>query len=443
MQPRYVNLEPSPSPEYLPRLIKQPSPEPVYTSSTNRRPKRRPRTKASQGDTVLIGYMGNLNNPEVATRAGEEPLNSASEASQSEADDRPRSVMPENGAASGETRNSSLVQTAQHALPLLNGLEEPSEDQPGVSYSDSTRPALPSLSTKGVLSPSRDMAMGGGAEVKSGSVDRLSPNPNGCDPAPIAAGSNQPVASRLTPPTWSRPGQARRRHSSETSPVWRYAIPASEASPLETLPAMQNSPPSMSANSPKGQQTLPPLYAHLGNLVVGHPVTDNARRTKRLSPGRSPYQSVSGSVRSPSLGPMQPRSGQFPSPQARTNGHFSSPYSPARLWSPPCSDPSPREPYPPNPDALPPSRRSLEPNRYYPNGRVDQGKERTTASAESYPVAVSYGTEISPTGDHVNLETTRPMPQPPPGTLPAVTGSFRCEHSDCKANPFQTQYLLK
>lgn len=446
MRQRIVTLKPSPSPEYLPQVNKQPSPEPVYRSSTNRRPKRRARTKASQGDAVLVGYMANQNNPEVAARAGEEALNSQSEASQSEADDPSPSVTPGNGGASGETSNNALVQTAQHALPLLNGPEELREDHPGVTTGDPTRLALPSLSTKDLLSPSRDVATVGGAEAKSGidgAVDRLSPNPNAFDQAPIAADNIQGIATRLTSPASSRPSQGRRRHSSETSPLRRYAIPASEASPMETLPAMQNSPPSMSANSPKGQQTLPPLYAHLSKLVEGHPLNDNARRTKGLSPGRSPYQSVNGSVRSPSLGPIQPRSGQYPSPQARTNGHFSSRYSPVQSWSPSYSDPSPREPYPHNPDALTSPPRSHEPSRYYPNGRIAPGKERTTVSAESYPIAGSYGTEISPTSDHINLEVNRPILQPPPGNLPAVTGLFRCEHSDCKAQPFQTQYLLK
>ena len=56
----------------------------AYPRSKPRKRRRRPKAEASQGDAVLIGYMGGLNHPDLASKAGEEPLDQESEESTDE-----------------------------------------------------------------------------------------------------------------------------------------------------------------------------------------------------------------------------------------------------------------------------------------------------------------------------------------------------------------------
>lgn len=442
MQKIKVNLTPTPSPKFLPQTIKPRSPEPVGGWPTHRRRKRRSRTKPSQGDAVLVGYMGNHNNSEVASRAGEEPLNSASDVSQDEASDEFPSTVSENGGVSEGMRNDGRGETVPHVRPVFRGSEEPSEYRARVRKEDSMKPALRSLLTRDLLPPSREVAVPDATKTKSGkhdSDDGLPPNVNGMYQASTGAPNHPIPSTRLASQSSSRPSQALRRHSSGNSALRKFAIPPSEASRMETLPAMQNPPPSRSATTPKEQQTLPPLHAHLGDLVEG-----NARRPNGLSPGRSPYHPANERIRSPLPAPMNCRSGPFTSPQTRMTGPFPPQYPSVQFRPPPHGDPPPPGPYRRNPNAVtmsPPAGLGASP--YYPNGRTMPSEEMSIAPTENYPGARPYGTDISPSGDRISIESTRPMHQPPPGTQPAMAGSFKCEHSDCKAPPFQTQYLLK
>ena len=68
--------ENSPSPKYLPPPERSPTPEYLSRSSNlnSKGKKRRPKAQASQGDAVLIGYMGGLKHPDLTTKTGEVPL---------------------------------------------------------------------------------------------------------------------------------------------------------------------------------------------------------------------------------------------------------------------------------------------------------------------------------------------------------------------------------
>lgn len=378
---------------------------------------------------MLIGYMGDHNRPEVAARAGEEALNSATEASQSEAEDEFSSRMSENGDFAGGIQTEDPWKRNQRGPSFFGRTEETGRD---------TKYPLPSLSTQDLLPPPRDVAPFD--TVKSeprndGSSEHLYPKLNGMYPTSAGAPTTEFTSTRPTSQPASRPSQVLRRRSSGTSTLRKYAMPASEASRTETLPAIQNaqnSPSSLSATSPKEQHTLPPLHAVVADLVDGYPMkNEHTRRPNGLSPGQSPYNSVNESGRSPSLGPTSAKSGQF-SPrylQFRSLAH---------------GDPPARGPYRRNQNAAiltPPGNIGASP--YYPNGRTLPSEEMPMAPADSYQDTRSYGTDISPTGDRISLESTRPVLPPPPGTLPAMTGTFKCEHHDCKAPPFQTQYLLK
>ena len=283
------NLKPTPSPE-----AKSPSPDRVSTSN-HKGPKRRQKTQASQGDAVLIGFLGGLNTPDIASRAGEEPLNSAS---QSEAGDPSEGMEVEVASAAGE-KSFSLVQAAQDAL-LVDETEGPPEDRSGNPRADENRRSLSKLHTQDLVPSSTGKAASDttGLNVgKESSDSQISSNPE--TNTSVHSPSNvRALSPRASSPPPNRPAQVPprlRSHSSATSPLRRFAIPASEGSPMETLPAMHSSPSSHSAKSPKSQQTLPPLHAHFGNLVEGHSPSDSSMRPNGLNPTRHTLQLMNGS----------------------------------------------------------------------------------------------------------------------------------------------------
>lgn len=444
LEPRIVNLKPSPSPEYLPLKAKSPTPDRVSTSN-NKGPKRRQKTQASQGDAVLIGFLGSLNNPDIATRAGEEPLNSAS---QSEAGDQSEGMEDvEGGSAVGE-KSSSLVQTAQNALPLIDGSDARADDQPSNLKPDDSRPALSKIHTQDLnpskINPTSDTAGSNlGKEVSDGQVTS---NPKDANVTINNTRNIRGFSPRASPPPSIRPNHAnarRRSPSSATSPLRRFAIPISEGSPMETLPAMHSSPSSSSAKSPKSQQTLPPLHAHFGPLVEGRSPNDSDIRPNGINTGRHTFTLMNGAVHSPPLSSIPARSNQFSSAQARLNGRFP-PYpppqpSPASTYG----DASPREPYRQSQDSTSmPQPGRFGQSQYHSEGRTPQSDDLTPLSAESYPSAANFSADTSPNGDRINTEG-RVLPPLGVGTVPLMTGLFKCENAGCTAAPFQTQYLLK
>jgi len=67
----------------------------------------------------------------------------------------------------------------------------------------------------------------------------------------------------------------------------------------------------------------------------------------------------------------------------------------------------------------------------------------TTSSIEGY----SSGSQLTPSDSHSGHNTPRPSisTEPPQNPNPSLTaiGTYKCEHTGCKAPPYQTQYLLK
>ena len=425
MEKRIVNLTPTPSPELSPPVVKQSSPEAVARPSTSGRPKRR-RTKASQGDAVLVGYMANQNNPEVAAKAGEEALNSASEVSDSDADDSYPSTVSEAEGVLDARRKDDLGEIAPPAHLHRSGYQRPTEDRADRSKEDGAKPALPSLLTRDLGHPITPVGMFDAVQTRSGSDgsdDRRSLYGNGIHQASTRVQNIPPTSTRLASPIANRPSQVLRRQSSGNSTLRKFAMPASEASHTETLPAMQNTPSARSAHSPQEQPTLPPLQGLLSDL-------DHARRPNGLSPAP---------------GTMHSQSGPFTSPPSRMNNQFLPPYPPVQLRPLAHGDSPPRGSYRPTPNvvAISPTAHLGGSSYYSSNRRTHPNEDMAMAPAESYRDPGRYGSEASPSGDRLSMESTRAVLQPPQGVLPAPTGSFRCEYSDCKAQPFQTQYLLK
>lgn len=71
------------SPDDSPPAERSPTPERMSILKSRER-RRRPKARASQGDAVRIGFMGGLKHPDLASKAGEEPLSQESDESADE-----------------------------------------------------------------------------------------------------------------------------------------------------------------------------------------------------------------------------------------------------------------------------------------------------------------------------------------------------------------------
>ena len=428
---------PSPSPDLLP--AKLPSPERMGASSRNKGPKRRQKTQPSQGDAVLISFLGGLNVPDVAIRAGEEPLNSAS---QSEVEDLADSMNEEDESAVVQ-QNSSLVQAAQDALPLVGGIDKTTENSNDILTSNGSKRRLSKLHTQGLLPPS------------NAKVSNVSPliMREGCPndqviPKPQATLSSATDAytrgqSLVTSDSCSPDAKWARSDSPASSPLRKHLISASERSPLEMLPALQSSPPSLSNKSPNSPQTLPPLKAHLGHSYMERDIRNDKNRHGGINPGRQPIPMLNGAVHSPTLASAASSSNQYSRPSSLLNSHLPPPYASTQT-SPasPYSETSPREPY-----RVSQGPRSRSPPSIYdskqlhPNGCTLQVDKLPPLSANGCSNATKLGSDSSPIVGNSNIETGRPVLSLE--TAPLTTAPFKCEVPGCTALPFQTQYLLK
>ena len=133
--------EKSPAPECLPRPESSPSPERLIRSSKSviEDEEHHPKAQASQGDAVLIGFMGGLNHPDLATKAGEVPLPQSDE---SDVEDQPilggKKRYPKAQASQGDAvligfmggLNHPDLATKAGEVPLPQSDESDVEDQP-------------------------------------------------------------------------------------------------------------------------------------------------------------------------------------------------------------------------------------------------------------------------------------------------------------------------
>ncbi|KAL8963607.1 MAG: hypothetical protein Q9193_000150 [Seirophora villosa] len=415
---RIVNLRPSLSPELLPSPAKSSSPDRMSRSPRQKDRKRRRKTQASQGDAVLIGFLGGLNLPDVATRAGESPLNSAS---QSEADGFAQDMEPEDGEST--VKKDHLVQTAQDALSV--------DDNGDRGVAESARRIRPKILTQSLSSTSRDsdrrvQVKPQGKEERRNNASAV--KTENLDPAlgGLVDGNHQ---RGFSPPLTEGAQRSSDKHGSSplaTSPRLRQFM-ASNGS--ETLPAIQNATPVTSTKSPNGQQSLPSISAQLGELVDGPSPNETL-------PTRSSFPMPNG-IQSPPMSGISPRPNHYPSPQTRLNT-FPTPY-PATQPSPASTfgEVSPREPFRASHDPTSMSPPGKPGPPYYTSGRIAPNDELTPQSAESYAGLKGFAGGISPNGDHPNIEPGRPILPPLPGSGNLVTGTFkhvRANHTDRDMN---------
>ena len=380
--------------------------------------KRHPKAQASQGDAVLIGFMGGLNHPDLATKAGEVALPQSDD---SDVDD-PMDVDGREQTDENKPVNDKkieLIHLAENALPLVGR-----NDDHDASKNEHSRPARPKILTQTSLPEPKDVV-----HVKT--EYRQSSPPAG--PNSLKRAKDRSNASRSP----SRSSHRKRdSDSAAISPMLRrFTIPNSGRSPTETLPAMQQSPPSSSSKSPNGQHSLPSLRAiQLEPLLDGRSPNENAPH----GINRPSFPLSNGTVNSPPMSSIAPRQAQYPSPQTRMNGHFHQPY-PHGQPSPAYSDASPRDPANMSPPVKP-----VHPQNCF-GARTPQSEELTPQSAGSHLSASSFSTTPSPHAHHLDSDRGRPILPPLSGMAGGslMIGAFKCEHAGCTAPAFQTQYLLK
>ena len=380
--------------------------------------KRHPKAQASQGDAVLIGFMGGLNHPDLATKAGEVPLPQSDD---SDVDDPMdvdgREQKDENKSVYDE--NTDLVLLAENALPLVDR-----NSGYDVSKNEHSRPARPKILTQPSLPELKDAV-----HIKT-EYRQSSPLTEVSSPKRTKYRSN---ASHSPSRSSYKKGDP---DSAAISPMLRrFTIPNSERSPTETLPAMQQSPPSSSSKSPSGQHSLPSLRA-----IQLEPLLDSRSPNENAPHGisRPSFPLSNGTVKSPPMSSIAPRPAQYPSPQTRINGHFHQPYPHGQL-SPAYSDASPRD----SANMSPPGKPIHA--QYVSGGRTPQSEELTPQSAESHLSTSSFSSAPSPHPHHLDMDRSRPILPPLSGMTggPLMIGAFKCEHLGCIAPAFQTQYLLK
>ena len=394
---------------------------------------------------MLINSLGDHNHPELAATAGDELLDPGSPDPPLEADGSDEDM--ERSDRGSTVEQEILMQAAQDALGVstaVTGYEASLDMAHTGRESNSTPRVRPKILTH-TLTPKRELPVeSDGTQVKEGS-DHLASHTkdsNLVDCLLKLKDSSPPISH----PSSSRHGQSNgnvEADSMATSPNLRqYAIPVSEGSPRETLPAIQSSSPQDSSKTPNGQQSLPSLHAQLGSLADPPSTHDNILRSNGLGhQGRQSLPTANGTAHSPPKDPNSSRPSPFTNLQTRANCHFTQSYGPSQ---PSPASVSPRDPFRQGQDPTsmsPPGKPG--PHQLYSSALTPQSDVQTPLSAESHPSASSFSTDTSPKGDRMSIDGSRPVLPPLPLTGPLVGGVFKCEHAGCVALPFQTQYLLK
>lgn len=417
-----VTLKPSPSPDYD-SSSDSPEPEQLPPGTKARR---RPRAQASRGDAVLIGFMGGLNHPELANRAGEEVLPQSDSEPSSVAND----VESPPGAAEQADDSVNLA-----GSPLSLSDVEPIERQVFTGSSETGnggRPELPRLQTEEQGASSiHEVTISHDApqpqspdESESLSPRQISPR-TATDSTPGVAVTNarstkSPVSSRSS--TDREPG-----HRAMSSALRPYTVTSADRTPGDTLPAMQTSPPTNTSKSPGPPQGLPSLHdSGLKPLLDGGPV-------KNGFPAHS-TPSASSSALSPAASSKMAR---FPSSPGRSNSAFPQNFAHGQP-SPAYSNASPREAA----RMSAPSHPNIQPPKFPPKSASEA---LTPQSADNCTIGYAGASSPLPSGEPIEIDRAGRILPPlvPHLGPPIINGHFKCQHEGCTAAPFQTQYLLK
>ncbi|KAI9656561.1 MAG: hypothetical protein M1821_004768 [Bathelium mastoideum] len=481
LQPVYVKAKPSPSPPpFVPQRKIPPSPEDVSTHSSKRRKRaNRPKARASQGDAVLINFLGNTNHPDIARTAALEPLNSASQSEASESEDEMEAVMNsrpgtgpdplnQNSPPSGEflslakaAHRRQQQQTMQLGIPTSNAPE---------SRKDSAVSTSPEDERKGSVEGSRSQfsALSMTSPSSSREYDKQRSRFSSLDESIRTnnEGSANVVLELRQPSRFEHTESYAPPDSINDSPRLRKnAISPTDMSPRQTLPAMRD--PTSPPNPQNVGRTLPSFHqiselADAGNQEI-------EARHNSISHQHRPSNSISsGSTQSAiATSPNQISRNFLSSAQRRSPPSFGPPLN---SHTSPTSTHSLGEISPDNssfrlreiPSRSPQSanNNTMSTGPYFFSRHPSQAAEPgsgsypssvpSTSTAESHP---STGDGYSSSG-HTPNEPRLVLDGQPRLTLPPIppqgpregqppAGGYRCDHAGCTAAPFQTQYLLK
>ena len=385
----------------------------------------------TRGDQVLVSFLADFNRPEIASFAGENPLDADTsgdipESPGGEDSDEQMDVL--------ESNPAPIKQTLAHFADTAFKISEHNDaNGGGFTIRNGHERPRPTIVTKPIIQ-------------QEAVVQELASKSTLNSRGPMVQSNG---TSPLRHDSW---GSDRRRSSVQisrdpdsiaTSPQLRqYTINASQGSPAETLPAMQTSP-SLSAKSPASQQSLPSIQSQLGPLVDGPPSLPNIPPTNRQA-----SFSTTGSVHSPPPQDFAPPRGPppYPSLSSRSNGPYQTAY-PAAEPSPAStqSGPSPREQYAPSQTPRSMSPPSKFGPRQYSGTQGLPTEVPMPMSAGSQASYRSMGSEPSPVSERINMDSDRPIlpPLTNGGPLVGGGGGYKCEYVGCTAQPFLTQYLLK
>ena len=435
LEAQTVNLTPTPSPDYYPS---------ESSDSPNPKSRKRSKPQASQGDAVLVNFMGGLNHPELASRAGEEPLPLSDD---SELEEDPMEVDNVTREDS-KHEHAGLVRLAGDVLPLTEERDDRANDRENALKIENLRPPRPTVVTENKPSiPDERLAYDAHSaqaarrsseretyeEISGRKVSRAATD------GTLMMNSRRPRAGPSKSP--SRSPKIVNEDESVSQVMRRNTLPVSQHSAMETLPPLQpQASPTNAAKSPNGTESLPSLaQSNLKDLLNSKPPPDN--RYKDLG---GPQIPISKTLNSPPSGSMASKASvSYSSPRPRMNSTFGPTFSHGHP-SPVTSDASPRDSAAMSPPGRP---GSLQLSQFQFSARSTQSEELTPQSANSYPSSESFSVTPSAQIGGEQMEVDRagrilPPLVPHPGP-PLMTGAFKCEYEGCSAAPFQTQYLLK
>ena len=441
LKPVKPKATPSPSPPpFIPQRCAVPTSPPVNHRDTRRlKQQARQKTRPSQGDTVLLGFMA-PDRPDIAQLAGQQALNS--ESASEESDEEMEAEEPVKPAVQPQQAGAEqLKDTARQALAVA-----PPKD-PTSNHRDSVVEAQLDSHPRSIVTPTNTLSstLANGIPVNGNGLDSKSP-------ISVAAKVEASSPNLTSEPPGSLANGYSRDHKDPltVSPKLReLAIPQRKGSPSQKLPALQN-PNSPSRDGPAGspnQERRLPSFRHLSELAE----TAINEQNESRSNGFPHRQSISSTGQSPPLGTRQysissqlsPATGLPPLSSATSplsaNSEFSTqdPFlrsgQHSALFGSSTRRPSQAsENGPPYMGGLPPS--SAVTDGYQSSDTLSPGSNPTPIDRRhrmSLDGALTNRTLPLPTGTHIQHI-------PPHGS-----GGFKCDHPGCTAAPFQTQYLLK
>ena len=373
---------------------------------------------------MLIGFMGGLNHPDLANRAGEEVL------PQSDTEESDGEVMGPN--CSDNVADISVGQN-DSSIKLITTSEDKSVERAGEAIPETSAHPRPELSRPltddDISANNKHRRQYSDAASQTLCGDELEKDASSHRPYQAATESLpglgiEGITTGSSPLLDNSPGV----YASSNSPVVRrFTVSTTIPVPGEILPAMQKAVPSNSSRSPIQQGGLPSLHdSGLKPLLDGRP-PKNGLRTKLTSTNANV-------VLSP---PMSAKISRFPSPSSHSSSTFSPKFSHGHP-SPAYSHPSPRD----STHMSPPSRPNVQLPPFVARPSSDA---LTPQSADSYTSSCNGGHSPKSATESIEIDRVgRVLPPliPHPGP-PVLNGCFQCKFEGCTAPPFQTQYLLK